>query len=131
MTYLLNLEKDTITYKKVDREYQYIRALTDLTGHVPTPEEHESCYSGTFKKVIKVNTGNIELSIGFFEGNVEKVLYIAQGQWGEGIAVSLYSYDWLNRCVWELGMEKIKPITTIDNHIHNLIKTLEEIYDLA
>ena len=130
MTYILDLEDDKITYKKLEREYQYITTLTDLTGHVPTPEEHESCYSGNFKKVVKIKKSNIELSVGFFEDNVEKVLYIAQGQWGEGIAVSLYSYDWLNRCVWELGMEKIKPITTIDNHIQNLIEVLEEIYDL-
>ena len=125
-TYTINLVNDKLVYTKGNEEYEHFISTRDQTGHAYIPGDAPPC-EGTFYKLVKVKKGFVELSYGYFENYPKKFYYVATGQWGDAVAILLNVWDWGNRCVWELGMEKIRPIRYVNDHIESITQCIREI----
>lgn len=121
MTHVLDLINNKLVYTKSNKEYEHFISVRDQSGGISS--------HGTFYKLVKVKKSFVELSCGYFENKPEKLCYIITGQWGESNAIILNEWDWGNRCVWELGMEKIRPVRYIEDHIRDIDMCIAEVLD--
>jgi hypothetical protein len=126
MTFIINVVGNALVFDRVHTETIYFSSTKDETGYIHPPEK-EWVVEGNFYKIIKVRKSNVELCYGYFEETPEKMVYLVSGQWGDGVAVIIDSWDWATRCVWELGLEKTYPFRYIEEHAKNIMDCLKDI----
>jgi hypothetical protein len=128
MTYIIDLRNDKLAYRKVLPEVEKFRTMRNETNYVPAIGQTFS-FTGAFYKVVKVKKSDTELFFGYFQDDPSSFWYGFTTQQRKGHIVLVDTNDWANRCVWELGMEKIRPSKYIEHHIIDLIDCVRSICD--